>query len=188
MKSPILRIAIIGPESTGKSTLASALAKHYRSKWAPEYARAYLEKLDRPYNQSDLIEIARGQIEKEEKAIINARDFVFFDTNLEVIKVWSKYIYDSIPDPILHWHKARHYDAYLLTDIDLPWTFDPLREHPEASDRQAIMEMYRQICEKSEVPYKIINGSEQERMNRAISFLDAIKTSQETKKTNTTHP
>ncbi|HLS71813.1 MAG TPA: ATP-binding protein [Chitinophagaceae bacterium] len=172
MKAALLKIAIIGPESTGKSTLSQALAWHYKTKWSREYARKYLENLNRDYIQEDLIEIAKGQIANEEKAIQNARKYVFFDTNLEVIKVWSQYKYGNVPDPIYHWHKAREYHAYILTNIDLPWEDDPLREHPDPKQRKELFAIYLNIVKKSGLPYHIVSGNEKDRLESAIKFLN----------------
>lgn len=172
MKATLFKIAIIGPESTGKSTISQELAWHYKTKWGREYARKYLEMLDRAYVQEDLIEIAKGQIANEEKAIQNAKGFVFFDTNLEVIKVWSQYKYGNIPAPIHHWHKAREYHAYILTNIDLPWEEDPLREHPEPEQRKKLFQIYLDRVKKSGLPYHIVSGNEKERLESAVQFLN----------------
>lgn len=172
MNSKIIRIAIIGPESTGKSTISSSLAQHYKTKWAPEYARKYLEQLNRPYKETDLITIAKGQIQNEDKALMSARKFVFFDTNLEVIKVWSQYVFHQIASPLIHWHKARRYEAYLLTDIDLPWEYDPLREHPEPQKREELFNIYQKIVKNSQLPYATLSGNHEERLSTAITFID----------------
>lgn len=173
MKVATKRVVILGPESTGKSTLSQDLAQHYRTKWAKEYAREYLEKLDREYVQADLVEIARGQIFNEEKALQTNKKWVFFDTNLEVIKVWSDYKYGNIAAPIIHWHRAREYDMYLVTDIDLPWEEDPLREHPLPKQRQELLDTYMDIAEKSGLPFMKISGNRTERMRKAIEFIES---------------
>lgn len=172
MNPKVIRVAIIGPESTGKSTISKALAQHYKTKWAPEFARKYLEKLDRPYQQHDLLEMAKGQILNEDKALMSAHKIVFFDTNLEVIKVWSDYVFGNIAPPIMHWHKARRYDAYLLTNIDLPWEYDPLREHPEPEKRAALFKIYEQIVKDAPLPSILLSGDHEQRLSTAINFID----------------
>ena len=86
-------IVITGPESCGKTTLTAQLAETFNTNWIPEFARAYIDKLTRPYNESDLVKIAKGQVEAENKLIQNSKLPVFLDTSLEVIKIWSEYKY-----------------------------------------------------------------------------------------------
>ena len=85
----IKKIAITGPESTGKSTLARQLAEHYKTVWVPEYARTYINQLNRPYERYDLMEMAKGQISQEEKLLLESNNFLFCDTELSVIKIWG---------------------------------------------------------------------------------------------------
>ena len=99
--SLVKKIAIVGPESTGKSTLAEGLAKHYQTVWVPEYARGYLNKLGRGYDQSDLIKIAQGQLGLEDECVNDAKRFLFCDTNLVVIKIWSDFKYGNCAPEIL---------------------------------------------------------------------------------------
>ena len=129
--SLVKKIAIVGPESTGKSTLAEGLAKHYQTVWVPEYARGYLNKLGRGYDQSDLIKIAHGQLRLEDEWENDAKRFLFCDTNLVVIKIWSDFKYGNCAPEILQRMHERKYDLHLLTNIDLPWEADPQREHPD---------------------------------------------------------
>ncbi|MEL7147495.1 MAG: ATP-binding protein, partial [Bacteroidota bacterium] len=68
----VFRIAIVGPESTGKTTLARSLAKHLQTSWVPEFARQYLEDLGRDYQKSDLVTIARGQLKTEDEKLNDA--------------------------------------------------------------------------------------------------------------------
>ncbi|HLF34447.1 MAG TPA: ATP-binding protein, partial [Cyclobacteriaceae bacterium] len=87
------KIAIVGPECTGKSWLAQKLAEHFSASWAPEFAREYIDRLDRPYNRGDLLAIAKGQAKMEDHVTEGAGDLLFCDTNLLVIKVWSEHKY-----------------------------------------------------------------------------------------------
>ncbi|MCD4735883.1 MAG: ATP-binding protein, partial [Bacteroidales bacterium] len=91
----IYRIAITGPESTGKSRLSAQLAEHFNTVWAPEYAREYLQKIQRPYTQEDLLEIAKGQKRMHEKMMKFARNILFCDTEMLVIKIWSEFKYGN---------------------------------------------------------------------------------------------
>jgi len=124
----MLKIGIVGPESTGKSELAMQLAAHYKCNWVKEYAREFLEKLKRYYIYDDLKRMAQGQIQLEDEALKEKKDFLFCDTTLMVIKVWSQFKYNKVDDWILNEYQNRKYDFYLLCDIDLQWQYDPLRE------------------------------------------------------------
>jgi len=165
------KIVIIGPESTGKSTLAKALADHFGEPWVPEYAREYLEKLDRQYEFDDLLAIAKGQVVLEEKLSKDANKFLFCDTDLRVLQVWSESKYNRVHPWILEQIAARKYDFYLLTDIDTPWEYDPQREHPEPEMRQYFFDWYRSLLEANPTPFQIVRGDLQSRLLAAIFYL-----------------
>ena len=171
-RSSLKKIVLLGPESTGKTTLARELAKHYESTWVPEYAREYLNALDRPYQKSDLLEIAKGQIEQEDQQATKARDILICDTNLWVIKVWSEYKFGYCHSWIEEQINRRVYDYYLLTDIDIPWHEDPLREHPD--QRGALFQIYHRHLSRQSVPFELLAGDQQTRMERAITLIDSL--------------
>ena len=168
----IIRIAITGPESTGKSALAESLAAHYNTIWIPEYAREYLNKLDRPYNQDDILQIAKGQLESEKTNMSSANKFLFFDTELIVTKIWSDVKYGNCDKWILDNIDEQKFDLYLLCDIDLPWEFDILREHPE--QREYLMKLYIDELIKRKLNYSVVSGIGGQRVNNAISFVEKI--------------
>ena len=167
----IKKIVIIGPESTGKSTLSSALAEALNTVWVPEYAREYLEKLNRPYEEKDLLTIARGQLASEDRLMLKAKDYLFCDTDLHVIKVWSEHKYHRCHPEILEAISSRKYDFYLLTGIDIPWEYDPLREHAALEMREHFYNLYMQICKHTGVPYGAINGTAGERLQKALEQI-----------------
>lgn len=172
-----IKIGITGPESTGKSSLAKVLSQHYHSTYVPEMARSYLEQLGRRYDYSDLKKIAEWQCEAEDKAIANNPEFLVCDTTLLVIKIWSEFNFHQCDEWILAEEKRRPYDLFLLTDIDLPWEKDPLREHPE--HRKELFSLYYRTLIQCNRPFRIVFGTGEERTNRAIgiisSFLDQRK-------------
>ena len=131
----MLRVALTGPESTGKTTLSRLLAEHYHTAWAPEYARAYLTGRVPGYTLADLEDIARGQLQTEEQAVAEAQclgqPLVFCDTDLLVIKIWAEHSFGYCPDWILRRMEQQQYALVLLLNVDLPWEADPLREHPQ---------------------------------------------------------
>lgn len=163
------KIAIIGPESTGKSTLCEGLAAHYDAAWVPEYARGYIDRLGRDYEEGDLLEIARGQIEAESRMESEKSDgLLFCDTDLYVIKVWSEHKYNNCHPWIMQQIARREYDLYLLTAIDLPWSDDPQRENPEPRMREYFFHIYRDIVQQSGVPWILVGGTGPERLKNAI--------------------
>jgi NadR type nicotinamide-nucleotide adenylyltransferase len=170
--SLVKKIAIVGPESTGKSTLAEALAQHYQTVWVPEYARGYLSKLGREYDQSDLIKIAHGQLRLEDEWINDANRFLFCDTNLVVIKIWSEFKYGTCAPEILQRMQERKYDLHLLTNIDLPWEADPQREHPDK--RMELFNLYETELKNQKLPFIVIHGQQHERLQHAINGIDSF--------------
>ena len=166
------KIVLIGPESTGKTTLARKLSTHFRSPMVDEYARTYIAQLERPYSQQDLLEIARGQIKREASFDHATHSYLFCDTDLRVIKIWSQYKYNTVHPWILNQIDQRECLAYLLTDIDLPWEPDPQREHPQ--DRKRIFGLYLTELEFSGVPFTIISGEGNERLKIAVDFIEGL--------------
>lgn len=165
------RIVVIGPESTGKSTLSEQLAAHFNTEWVREYARGYLENLNRPYEQHDLLQIAEGQLRQEDEAAARAGNILICDTDLQVIKVWSEAKYGDCDPRILEMIAQRQYDLYLLTYIDIAWTDDPLREHPLPSERAYFYNIYRDIVVNAGIPWADIRGDYEQRLKTAVEAV-----------------
>lgn len=165
----VRKIVITGPESTGKSALADALAKHYRTVCTPEYARVYLNQLDRPYREEDLPHIAKGQIAHEEEKGRQANGLLFCDTSLVVLKIWSEYKYGRCHSYILQALRDRTYDLFLLCRPDLPWTFDPLRENP--NNRVELFDLYQRELQQMDVAYAEIGDRGALRTQNAIDVI-----------------
>ena len=163
------KIVIIGPESTGKSTLSKALAEQLNTVWVPEYARTYLEERGQEYHYEDLTAIAKGQLASEDEWAKQANKYLICDTDLYVLKVWSEHKYGKVDAFILESIAQRHYDAYILCDIDMPWDEDPLREHPEPEMRQYFYNIYKDIVLHSGKPFSIVSGHEEERLAQALA-------------------
>ena len=172
MKQDIKKIAIVGPECTGKSDLAQFLAEHYKTVWVPEYARSYIDNLVRPYNQDDLTVIAHGQHRIEDEWMSEANGFLFCDTTLLVIKVWSEFKYGNCNPEILELLKNSTYDLHLLTYIDIPWVYDPQREHPE--EREELYEIYLKEIKAMNVPFVEIRGEQEQRRKTAIDAISRL--------------
>lgn len=167
-----IRIAIVGPECTGKTQLSLALAKHYQTVWVPEYARQYIERLDRPYEYHDLLKIARWQVFTEDELALEANKVLICDTNLMIIKVWSEFKYEKCDSEIISLMKERKYDLHLLTNIDIPWENDPQREHPDK--REYFFNLYKKELNEMNFQYIEISGLHQERLTTAIQAIDSM--------------
>ncbi len=163
---------ILGPESTGKSTVAAQLATHYNTVWVPEFARKYLAGLSRPYQEEDLLHIAKEQMKQEDKLEKQANQLLICDTGLEVIKVWSEHRFGRTHSWIEEKLDTRYYDQYLLMQVDLPWQPDPLREHPHL--RTYFFDWYKESLNQKGVFYTIIEGDEQARVLNAIKSVDNL--------------
>ncbi len=173
----IKKVAVTGPESTGKSFLCRELAAHYNTAYVPEYAREYLDKLGREYIEDDLLEIARGQLDEEQKMASSLlarpiRPLLFCDTELIVTKIWSMYKYNRCHPWILEQIEKNTYDLYLLCDIDLPWEPDPQREHPQL--RQYFFDWYLEELESYGFQYAIIRGLKHERVKNGIEVVNSF--------------
>lgn len=165
-----MRIAIIGPESTGKSELSRQLAEYFHCDWVPELAREYVEQRGNIYTFDDVVEIARLQIEQE-KEFDNREDarFVFFDTELIITKVWLEYKYRQVPDFVEQRLDERFYDFYLLLKPDLPWVYDPVRENGD--NREFFFDWYEREIRKLGIPYAIIGGVDILRFENAVKAV-----------------
>lgn len=166
------KIAITGPESTGKSTLAKQLADHFKTLWVPEYSRKFLEQTDGKYTRKDLLSILEGQLDAENKLIKKANKFLFCDTDPLVIWIWSKVKYGKV-DPVienaLHHHK---YDLYLLMYPDLAWEKDKLRE--SEGFLLQLFELYLKKLDSLKYPFEIIRGVGGNRLQNVVDVLKKI--------------
>lgn len=168
----VKKVAVIGPECTGKSELSEFLADHFDTDWVPEYARGYLSNLVRPYEPHDLLAIAHGQIRLEDEWTRDSNKILFCDTNLYVIKVWSEFKFGSCDKSILEQIASRKYDLYLLTGVDLPWEDDPLREHPH--QREELYQIYLNEMKKQPVPCVEIKGDREQRRKTAVEAVEKL--------------
>jgi len=187
----VKKIVVIGPESTGKSTLCELLAAHYNTIWCPEYAREYLLAHGVNYNYDDLLTIAEGQVALEEQylsikvkredngspaksAICNLQSAILIDTDMYVMKVWCEYVYHKCHPYILQQIQERKYDLYLLCSTDLPWVPDVLREYPDEASRIELYGIYKNLLLNQSTPFVEISGSYDERLKKAVMAVDAL--------------
>lgn len=179
------KIVVIGPESTGKSTLCAMLAQHYKTMWVKEYAREYLLKHGTNYSFEHLLEIAKGQLANEESGITEwgvaersktggLEAPIFIDTDMYVMKVWCEFVFDKCHHWILNRIAERNYDLYLLCNVDMPWVKDELREYPDLPNRQKLYCHYKDLMVNQNVPWVDISGNYEERIAKAIAAVNNI--------------
>jgi nicotinamide riboside kinase len=165
MSPGTFKIALLGPESTGKSTLAAALADYFGTGWVPEFARSYLPTLTHEYTEADVLHCAKEQRNLEDAACrATTARLLFFDTDMINLSVWLEYRFSKAPDWLTKELKSR-YDFYLLTTPDLPFEPDPLREHPDL--REYFFDKYRQAIHAAGIPYQVIEGVGKQRFENA---------------------
>ncbi|MFV8368474.1 DUF4301 family protein [Flavobacterium sp. LB2R40] len=172
----IIKIVLFGPESTGKTTLARQLAEYYKTEWVPEFAREYLqEKWDTAEQVcviGDMLPIAYGQTKLENERALTANKFLFCDTNLMVTKVFSE-VYYNYCDPLLEIAACEHeYDLFFLTDIDVPWKKDDLRD--KAEGRESVFAVFKQSLIDNNKPFITLSGDKDLRLKKAISIIEEL--------------
>jgi nicotinamide riboside kinase len=165
----MLKIIVTGPESSGKTTLCKEISNQFNIPFTTEYAREYLKTKGVNYNQSDLLEIAKGQFISE--GGLN-QQLSLQDTDLITIKIWSEYKYSSCDNWILEQIEKQKTENrfYLLCKPDIPWKADPLRENPV--NREKLFEIYKEELEKLKHNYFIIKG--EERIQNSISKISEL--------------
>lgn len=167
----IARVCLIGPHSTGKSTLARELAAHYRTEWVSEYARGYALAVRRELTVDDVPRIAEGQIANEESA--RGSSLLFLDTDLLSTVVYARHYYGACLDWIETKARERRADLYLLMNVDTPFVVDPARD--SADVRQELFGKFRCALEEFEAKYVVISGAWKERMRGAIAAIQAAR-------------
>lgn len=188
--SVIKKIVIVGPESTGKSTLCEKLAAHYNTIWVKEYAREYLLQNGTNYTFENLLDVAKGQLRLEEEGILELQNRLaaegahspitnnysplFIDTDQYVLKTWCEFVFGQCHQWILNQIAERKYDLYFLGGIDAPWVKDELREYPDFETREKLYHHYKDILVNQNVPWVDISGTYEERLQKAIAAVDKI--------------
>jgi len=175
--SNIIKVVLFGPESTGKTTIAKQLAAHYNTLWVPEYAREYLQKKwdreGKTCEPHDLLPIAEGQMRTENRLAKRANKVLICDTDLLETKVYAEAYYLGYCDPVLEKYAlANQYDLYFLTNIDIPWEKDDLRDKP--NEREKMFGYFKATLEKYNRNFVILKGDKKTRLQRAIAQIDKL--------------
>ena len=166
----IKKIAVVGPESTGKSTISSQLAEYHKTAWVPEFSREYCANLVSPCTMEDELNMFYGQLELEKQTLPQANKLLICDTTILTVKIWSDHNFGYTPPEVLKKLSEHSYDFYLLMDIDLPWQDDPLRDYPHLRDH--FMNIWHQELNSLGANYTVISGADHQRLSNAISAVD----------------
>jgi NadR type nicotinamide-nucleotide adenylyltransferase len=183
LEAMVKKIVVIGPESTGKSTLCGMLAQHFRTDWCPEFAREYLLTNGTNYGFDDLLTIAKGQLAMEEEFTASTEtaaahgqpSLLFIDTDMYVMKVWCEFVFDQCHTWIIDQIVERRYDHYLLCNTDLPWVRDELREYPDLETRERLFRMYQDLLLNQSTPWTLIEGADPDhRFQTAVHAVEGL--------------
>ena len=169
----LIRIAVVGPESTGKSTIANELAAHFNTVCVPEFAREYCKDLNRNYTLEDEVNIFYGQLALEERlSPLALNNVIICDTMVLTVKIWCDHLFGATPAPLLTKISDLSYDFYLLMDIDLPWEDDELRDFPDL--RQHFMSIWHQELQNIGAHYQLISGVGEHRFKNAKKAVEEL--------------
>ena len=176
----VIKIAILGSESTGKTTLCRDLAAHFNCPWVPEYMRLYLQ--DKWDNEQktctwdDLLPIAQGQVALEnrltEAAVTASHRYVFCDTSLFELMVYAHWYYGDCPKALTKAALDHHYDVILLTEVDIPWVADDLRDSPH--EREAISAFFEIMLTRYQIPFQKVGGNRIERVKYVQQIFNSL--------------
>ncbi|MBC8302028.1 MAG: ATP-binding protein [Pelagibacterales bacterium] len=177
VKSDCLKVVLYGPESSGKTTLSRELAKYYNTIWIEEFAREYLQEKWNKENKTcelkDMLPIAIGQIKLENEFSKKTNKILFCDTDLLETKVYFETYYNGFCDPVLEKYALENkYDLYILTDIDIPWIKDDLRDKP--NNRKEMFLTFKEALVKYNRPYILVSGNLNNRVKIAICEIDKL--------------
>lgn len=171
---PVKRVALVGPESCGKSYLSEYLARHFQTVFVEEYGRTYCEKFGMDLTELDFAHIAGGQLYREDEMAPKANGVLICDTELIVTQVWSEIYFNGVCQPWIEWaSRQRHYDHYLLLAPDIPWVNDGLREYEHRRDW--MFQRLHDILKERKLPFTIVQGDFETRDKVAVAAVLEVR-------------
>ncbi len=170
--SQVSKVAVIGPECTGKSDLSQFLATHFNTAWVPEYARGYIDNLRHPYQQHDLLTIAHGQLRIEDEFARDANKVLICDTNLYVIKIWSQFKFGNVYPEILAGNSQPSLRPLPADVCRYTVGGRPQREHP--GKREELYQLYRSEMLNQSIPFVEIRGEREQRRQTAVGAIEKL--------------
>lgn len=167
-------IVITGAESTGKSTLTTALADHFKAPFIPEFAREYVENLSEKYTYHDVEKIAQKQVEELNQYKNSVHPYIFVDTWLIITLIWFEVVFNQIPDGMESLIQNTKIDLFLICENDLPWKADSVRENG-GKQRFKLQEKYIETIKNYGFNYQLVNGKGKQRIKNALAHLNNLK-------------
>ena len=165
----MIRIAVTGPESCGKSTLSKSLAKHFDCKGYEEYVRSYFQQHGAEYAYTDLETIATGHLNQ---FVNDSAQLQIIDTDFIVMKIWSVYRFGKVSGVIQNMIMNDYFDLHILCSPDIAWVEDPYREN--RYDREALFKQYTTELKQYSKNFVIVKGSHEQRMSTSIDAINAL--------------
>jgi len=166
----IKKVALLGPESTGKTELCMRLAAHFHTAWVPEFARVFLSNKNNVYTFEDVLYCMNAQLILEDGMERQAAGFLFCDTELINYKVWFADVFNKVPDELTEKLATHRYDLVLLTSPDIPFEEDPLRTN--GNRRDFFFDWYKRELESYNIKYSVIDGAGSKRLENAIAAIE----------------
>ena len=165
----MIKVAITGPESSGKTTLSQSLSDHFKVGYIPEFARTYLEQTNGIYTQANLDEMAKGQLTSIESS---PHSITICDSDFSVLEIWSSYKYGNVSELINEFVKKDIFDLHILCSPDIPWEEDPQRENP--NNRDELFELYKQSLITHNKYFIVVSGDHTNRMEKSLKNIDGL--------------
>ncbi|WP_293307495.1 AAA family ATPase [Pedobacter sp. UBA5917] len=166
----VKKICFYGPESTGKSTMAEKMAKHYNTTFVPEVARELITSND--ITTKDIINIGIAQTARVKEKTSIANKIVFCDTDLITTKIYSQYYLNEVPEILNNLENEIKYDLYFLMNIDVEWVADHLRDFGDR--RLEMFNLFKSELEKRGINYILISGNYEEREENVKKYITSI--------------
>ena len=168
----VKKVCLFGSESTGKSTMAKILAKHYKTKWVPELARDIIG--DRQCLLSDFPEIAYTQTSEVLRQTLTANKLLICDSDLIITEMYARIYFNECPQIVLDLQRVIHYDLYLFFEIDVPWVADGTRDLGDPSVRPRMRDLFKNALLERHIPFVTVQGNWREREAIAIGAIDKM--------------
>ncbi|HBI69892.1 MAG TPA: nicotinamide-nucleotide adenylyltransferase [Massilia sp.] len=170
---PMKRIAILGAESSGKSTLCEALARRHATVWVPEYLREFVDTMGRVPFEENQFGIARTQRAREDAAALQARDYLFCDTTPLMTALYSRVYWGRVDAQLTELARSHDYALTLVTATDTPWTPDGLQRESEEV-RELVHRMVLAELQERGIPYLLVSGDLPQRLRQVENALAAL--------------
>jgi NadR type nicotinamide-nucleotide adenylyltransferase len=178
----VKRVCVFGPESTGKSTLARDLGRHFRTAWVPEFARGLLDHKGGRCDAEDIELIACGQVASEDALARQANRVLICDTDPLTTTIWADVLFGNCPPAVAKLAEERTYDQYLLLDVDVPWVDDAQRFLPH--HRREFFDRCEMELKRRGRPYVVVRGGWEERFRTAVGAVEGLITGETSRFTN----